>query len=447
MAEQPTVLVVDDDEDIHHIVRAQLAAEGFTVRSALDTDSAMIALQDAPEVVLLDIRLPDGKEGLALLEDIRSLKPNLPVIMFSGRGEVTTVVEALHAGANDYFYKPDLADPQKLISIIRSHYIAPDQTPEEGGSRRQSIPGFENIIGVGSATREMINMARLVAPENINVLLMGQTGTGKELLARAIHRNSIRSNGPFISVNCAAIPEPLAESELFGHVKGAFTGAIKSRKGKFEQAHTGTLFLDEIGEQSIAMQAKILKVIEDKIVTPVGGSHSLTVDCRIISATNRNLEEEVKRRRFREDLYYRLHGFPILLPTLADRANDFPVLVEHFIRKHRPGHPCRLSPKTLKALTNFRYNGNIRQLENMIQYALIVAGKGNVLRPEHFPMLAQRRTPNKTLSLAEAERNTIDAALTATNYNLAEAARQLGIARPTLYRKLKEHKLDHRSDE
>jgi len=286
----------------------------------------------------------------------------------------------------------------------------------------------------------MINLARLVAPETISVLLFGDTGTGKEVLARAIHRNSPRGKGPFVSLNCAAIPEALAESELFGHVKGAFTGAVQTRKGRFELADHGTLFLDEIGELPLPLQAKLLRAIEYKVITPVGGTNTIAVDCRILSATNRNLQEEVEQKRFRDDLFYRLHGFPIRLPALRDRPDDLPALCEHFMQKHSPGDGRTIDVEVLSTLQGFEYQGNIRQLENMIQYALIVAGDGP-LRLEHFPMLQGRKPVRQVMTMAEAEKQAIEAALEATDFNRAESARLLGISRPTLYRKIEEYKI------
>ena len=436
------ILLIDDDENIHRIVKQRFAKESWIIRSAFDKESAITALSQTPDLVLLDIRLPHDKEGLSLLKKIRKLIPVTPVIMLSSRREVETVVDALRSGATDYFHKPELADKDKFSNFINNIL----EECKKGLQRKltYSEPGFDDIIGRSNSIHKMLKLSRLVAPEDINVLLTGETGTGKEILSRAIHRNSLHSKGPFISINSSAIPEQLAESELFGHTKGAFTGAIQSKKGKFELAHNGTLFLDEIGEMSLVLQSKILKAIEDKIITPIGSNQQIEVNCRIISATNCNLLKEVKQKRFREDLYYRLHGFPIEIPSLKERKDDIPLLVNHFINKHRPNKDQSITTSALKALENISYPGNIRQLENMIQYALIVSKNQNI-DVEHFPLLREREQPVEVITLSEAEKRAIEAALKGAK-NKSEAARILDISRPTLNKKIKDLNIHIKKD-
>ncbi len=440
---KPVVLLVDDDPEIHRLLDVKLCREDFALVHALDADRAAEAMAASPALVLLDIRMPADREGIEILRSIKKVRPELPVIMLSSRGEVETVVESLRCGAEDFFHKPDLASSKKFAQLIeRIRELAGRN--ERGGSRPEAMhpyPGFEDIIGKDEPVRNMINLARLAAPEDVNVLLQGETGTGKEILAKAIHRCSPRSAGPFIAVNCSAIPENLAESEFFGHVKGAFSGASAAREGKFGEADGGTLFLDEIGEMPLSLQAKILRAIEDKRVIPVGGNTGRKADCRIVAATNRDLNAEIGKNTFREDLYYRLCTFPISLPALRERKKDIPLLLEHFIHKHGKSAPVRISPVLLEKLAAFDFPGNIRQLENMVRYALIVAGGGE-LTLSHFPMLNGKASERENYSLAENEKMAILAALNSTGHNRSQTARILGVSRPTLLKKIREYSLE-----
>ncbi len=437
MSRHSLVLLIDDDREIQELMRLKLGAAGLELRGALDPESALRQLEAPVGLALLDIRLPRDREGLELLRRIRELHPELPVMIFSSRGEVETVVEALHSGAVDYFHKPDLGDPRRFGHLLERIFEELERSAgREPSATRQPWPGFEEIVGSSPATREMISLARLVAPEEIPVLLTGATGTGKEVLARAIHLGGPRAAGPFVPVNCAAIPEPLAESELFGHVRGAFTGAIADRQGKFELADRGTIFLDEVGEMPLSLQAKLLRVLEEKRVTPVGAARAVEVDCRAISATNRNLEEAVGRKEFREDLYYRLAGFPIRLPSLKERGADLAELFAYFARKHNHGQLPRMAPGLLERLARVTLRGNIRQLEQMVRYALIVA-RGQILAPAHFPQLAGAGLAPGVRTILQAEKQAIEAAMEATGGNRVQAARLLGISRPTLIKKLR----------
>ncbi len=442
MASNPVILLVDDDPEIHSLMNVKLGREHFVLLSATNPEQCRLELERDPSLVLLDIRIPAGREGLELLREIKRDKPGLPVIMLSSLGDTETVVESLKSGAVDYFHKPDLGDPAKfavLVSNIRAELAnGADSEPAAQSTKRPSYPGFEEIVGSSMPTRTMINLARLAAPEKINVLLHGETGTGKEILARAIHYNSPQRDGIFVTINCSAIPEQLAESELFGHVKGSFTGATNSREGKFELADGGTLFLDEIGDMPLFLQAKLLRAIQEKEITPVGANTAVRADCRIIAATNKELDSEVADGRFREDLFYRISGFPIRLPRLKERGGDLPELIDHFVKIYNKDRPRKLAAGLFERLSEFNYRGNIRQLENMVQYALIVAGD-KPLAPVHFPALKKAGPAAGARSLAEAEKEAIEQALRTTGYNNTHAARLLGISRPTLIKKIKEH--------
>ncbi len=442
MASSPVILLVDDDPEIHSLMSVKLGRENFTLLSATNPEQCRQELELNPVIVLLDIRLPDDREGIELLREIKRLKPDLPVIMLSLLGDTKTVVESLKAGAVDYFHKPDLGDPGKFAALVHNIRIELKRGAEpvqgEQPLLRPSYPGFEEIVGSSASTRKMINLGRLAAPEDINVLLLGETGTGKEILARAIHYNSPRREGMFVTINCSAIPEQLAESEFFGHIKGSFTGATDSRKGKFELANGGTLFLDEIGDMPLFLQAKLLRALQEKEIIPVGANDPVRADCRIIAATNKELDSEVSAGRFREDLYYRVSGFPIHLPNLMERKDDLPELIDHFVRIYNKNKPRELSVGLLEKMSSFNFRGNIRQLENMIQYALIVAGD-KPLASGHFPALKKPEPGSGARSLAEAEKETIEQALRTTGYNNTHAARLLGISRPTLIKKIKVH--------
>jgi DNA-binding NtrC family response regulator len=442
MESNPVILLVDDDTELHSLLNVKLGREDFVVLSATNPAQCRLEMERNPALVLLDIRIPDGREGIELLREIKREKPALPVIMLSSLGDTKTVVESLKSGATDYFHKPDLGDPGKFAALVQNIWVELESSekpkPAELPSRRPSYPGFEEIVGSSMPTRTMINLARLAAPENINVLLLGETGTGKEILARAIHYNSPRRDGIFVTINCSAIPEQLAESEFFGHVKGSFTGATDSRRGKFELADGGTLFLDEIGDMPLFLQAKLLRALQEKEITPVGANTAVRADCRIIAATNKELDSEVTAGSFREDLFYRISGFPIHLPRLKERKGDLPELIDHFVRIYNRNKPRKLAAGLLERLGDFNCRGNIRQLENMVQYALIVAGD-KPLAPEHFPALKKTRIASGARSLAEAEKETIEQALRTTGYNNTHAARLLGISRPTLIKKIKEH--------
>ncbi len=434
------ILVVDDDSDIHRLIEAKLSSDAIHITCVSNVASAQRELLNGFNLMLLDIRIPFDKEGIDLLKDTRQKHPLLPVIILSSRSEIEIVVEAFQAGAIDYFHKGDFSNDEKVqklrATIINECEAARIHAPKVREAK--PVPGFEEIIGISSTTHKMLKYAQLVAPEEINVLIIGATGTGKEILARAIHKNSARNAGPFVSLNCAAIPESLAESELFGHEKGAFTGAIESRKGKFELANKGTLFLDEVSEMPLGIQSKLLRALEERAVVPVGGASAIRIDCRIIAATNKNLDDEVNQHRFREDLFYRLNGFPIILPALNERKEDIPILVDYFIRKFgkKEAIPV-IKPELMEELANFTYKGNIRQLINMIQYALVVS-EGQNLSIEHFPMLKKPSFQKEVLTLKEAEKRAITASLEAARGNKSKAASFLGISRPTLDKKIKE---------
>ncbi|MEJ2689367.1 MAG: sigma-54 dependent transcriptional regulator, partial [Deltaproteobacteria bacterium] len=349
-----TLLVVDDEPNYRIVLSELLSDEGYTVFTADNTEQAIKIVKDSDlDLVLTDMRMP-GKDGIELLHEIKAFNPSLPVIMVTAFGEVDKAVSAMQAGAFNYLTKP-FKNEELLISIKKAidHYSVLKenlQLREEMKSRY----GFSSIIGKNIAMQHIYRMIEKVAPTNSSVLITGESGTGKELVAKAIHINSQRKDGPFISVNCAALPANLLESELFGHEKGAFTGAVSLRKGRFELAHQGSFFLDEIGELPLNLQVKLLRILQEQTFERVGGSKSISVDVRIITATNKDLKEEVEKGNFREDLYYRLNVLHIHLPPLRERLDDIPMLVSHFLTKQKEmlgKEKLDISPDALRFLS------------------------------------------------------------------------------------------------
>jgi DNA-binding NtrC family response regulator len=437
-------LVVDDDRGVRTALRVNLSKAGHSVTLATNVEEALAALRSSPfDLVITDVKMP-GETGLALLGRIREAWADTPVIVMTGYGSVEDAVSAMKAGAADYIIKPVekaelllLVDRALQTRALRAELIALRQEVEDKY-------GFDNIIGTSDAMVRLYEDISAVAASSATVLLHGPTGTGKELLAHAIHYRSARRSGPLVPVNCGAIPEQLLESELFGHERGAFTGAVRQHVGKFEQADGGTILLDEIGEMDLHMQVKLLRVLQSGTFQRVGGTKTLSVDVRIVAATNRDLREDVREGRFREDLFYRLNVVALAVPPLRDRRDDIPLLVDHFVatfcKKDSRDVP-RPSHQTVQRLMSYAWPGNVRQLEHVIERAVILHRGGPSLeiptpedlrpsRDEHDPLPpAGTALPD---FLAEHERHAIIAALKLENGVQARAARRLGISRSNL---------------
>ncbi len=440
------ILVVDDEKNIRRSVEMICAGEGYSVRTAADAEEAMQALgNQAADLVLLDIVMP-GTDGLSLLKRIKSELPEVVAIMVSGNATLQNAVTATREGAYDFIEKP-ISKEKLLISIknaLQNRTLA-----KENVELKKQISGSFEMVGESHAMQEILDQIAKVAPTNGRVLITGESGTGKELIARAIHENSPRGNGPFIKVNCAAIPEELIESELFGSVKGAFTGATENRDGKFTQADGGTLFLDEVGDMSLKVQAKVLRVLQEGEFEKVGGNKTLKVDVRVLAATNKDLETESRAGRFREDLYFRLNVIPIVSPPLRRRKDDIPVLVRHFMStfSQANGYPAKtISDEAAKALRAYDWPGNIRELGNIIERLMIMCSSDTIAVAD-LPGNIQTPTSRMPLSLdagmtlkelrENVEREYIANTLKKNSWNVSQTAKELDIDRTNLHKKIK----------
>ncbi len=457
------ILVVDDEPNILYVIERCFASAKMKVITAANARAGLQAFQaERPDVALLDIRLPD-KSGLDLFQELRAIDARVPVILMTAYAKSETAIEAMSRGAFDYLLKPlDLDTLKKLVerAIETSRLQRVAALIDDG----QAVPEeSEQIIGRSDSMQEVYKQIGRVAPHNYPVLITGESGTGKELIARAIYQHSTRRDCPFLAINCAALPETLLESELFGHEKGAFTGAEQRRIGKFEQVNGGTIFLDEIGDMSLATQAKALRLLQDQQFERLGGNSPVTTDVRVIAATNKNLDEAVKLGTFRLDLYYRLNGFKIELPPLRDRADDLLRLVEYFMKQlcaeqNRPA--CTISEAAYAALARHSWPGNIRELRSALSFSLLHA-PGNVIEVGDLPAacrsgtatarastsdfgalarqyLAEGRTDIYRLLLADFEAQVLRAAWDELAGNQAKMSEQLGLARMTLRNKLRE---------
>ncbi len=445
------VLVVDDDESLRRVTQVQLQQGGYEVATAADGTQALAILEREPvEVIVTDLRMP-GMSGLDLLRQVRAEFPDIVVIVMTAFGTIETAVEAMKAGAYDYVTKPVHGDELRLAVGRAVETLALRQ---EVTSLRASLDrkyGFENILGRAPALLSVLDLAARAAQTDSTVLIRGETGTGKELLAKGIHFNSPRRAAPFVVVNCGAIPRDLLESELFGHVRGAFTGAVAHRKGKAEIADGGTLFLDEIGELPIELQVKLLRLIQQGEVAKVGAPEPSTVDVRIIAATHRNLHAMIEDGGFREDLYYRLSVIPLDLPPLRERPEDVPELVQHFFARGKEKHnraDLVLPPALLPYFSGYRWPGNVRELENVIE-RLVVLSRGpeitlndlpEPLRRERSPVEAiQLELPPEGISLEAVEKELILRALRKFKGNQTHAARYLDLSRKTLIYRMEKY--------
>ena len=444
-----TILIVDDEESHRLMLRAHLEQEGFSTVEAIDGEEAIAKVAERNiDLILMDIRMP-RLDGMEALLRIKQANPATPVIMMTAYGSIDSAVKALQAGAADYLTKP-LDSNELLVKVHKA--LRYHQLEEENVLYREQLGirfDFSRIIGKSAKMRELFDMLATVAPTEATVLLLGESGTGKEIIANAIHQNSPRKEHPYVKVNCAALPETLLESELFGHEKGAFTGAIEKKKGRFERADGGTIFLDEIGEMSLTTQTKILRVLQEREFEQVGGTKTIKVDVRIIAATNKNLEEEVKKGKFREDLYYRINVVPITIPPLRERAEDVPLLAEHFLRLYGEKNKRMLkgfADGVLDALIRYEWPGNVRELENIVERTVIMSRGDTITFADLPPAIAGAQGPAMqtppAISLKDMERETITKALQQTGGNRTKAAVLLGITRKTLQNKIKEYGID-----
>jgi two-component system, NtrC family, response regulator len=445
------ILVVEDDESLRRVTQAQLEKCGYQTAVATDVNEALELLEKEPrELVITDLNLP-GMSGLDLLKRVRTEYPETTVVVVTAYGTIETAVEAMKAGAYDYIAKP--VHPDELRALV-SRVLERHRLIEEVRVLRSSLDqkyGFENIVGRSTALLEVLDSASRVAHTDATVLILGETGTGKELLAKAIHFNSLRRERPFVTINCGAIPAELLESELFGHVKGSFTGAMNHKKGKVEMADGGTLFLDEIGEMSLDLQVRVLRLLQEREIEKVGATSLIRVDVRIIAATHRNLEALVAEEKFREDLYYRLAVIPISLPPLRERAGDITELVHQFFERSKLKHnrPDLTLPASLMPyMVNYRWPGNVRELENVIE-RLVLLSRGEEVAVGDLPPVLRRGqaavetaapvAASSAVGLKAVERDLILQALRDSNWNQTKAARQLAISRKTLLYRMAKH--------
>jgi DNA-binding NtrC family response regulator len=447
MTEPRRILVVDDDDAMREMVVSLLQDQGFEARGLPSADRAVEILRsEEVDAVVSDIRMP-GCSGLELVGELHALRPETPVILMTAFGSIDSAVEAMRAGAFDYITKPFKRD-ELLLAVERA--FENRALLEENRRLRRAVDrtaAFGDLIGVSDAMREIFALIRKVADNRSSVLITGESGTGKEVVARTLHFSGSRKNKPFIPINCTAIPEGLLESELFGHVRGAFTGAHASKRGLFEEAHGGTLFLDEIGDMGLGLQSKLLRVLQDREIRPVGGNHTVKVDVRIVTATNKELAAEMEAGRFRRDLFYRLNVIPIHIPPLRERPDDIGPLADFLLDKHG-GHdgPKRLSAAARSRLLRCEWQGNARELENVIERALALC-EGSLIEADDLPLPESDRCGDVSeaslLRAASEERMTlqelgdryIEEILRQTGGNKMRAAEILGINRRTLYRR------------
>jgi two-component system response regulator AtoC len=448
------VLVVDDDASTRKVARANLGLEGFEVIVASSGSEALARLGESdPLAMVSDLKMPDV-DGIALMERVHAIRPSLPVILVTAHATVETAVKAMRQGALHYLTKPIRYDE---LALVLRHAVAHERQRRDVArltGELERAAGFEEMVGTSPPMREVFSMVEQVAPADATVLLRGETGTGKELVARAIHRRSPRRERAFVAVNCTAIPRELMESEFFGHEKGSFTGAVARRIGRFEQADGSTLFLDEVGDLDLAIQAKLLRVLQEREITRVGGQSPLRVDVRIVAATNRDLEALVREGRFRDDLYYRLNVIPIRLPPLRERAGDLPELMQHFLGSfaQRYGRPSPIPPpELLSAARAYAWPGNVRELRNLCERAVLMgwAAVAPILGGGARPDAGASPLVDTSLPLLEArqklverfEREYLTRLLKEHRGRIGEVARAAGIAERNLYEKMKAYGL------
>jgi two-component system, NtrC family, nitrogen regulation response regulator NtrX len=467
---KPRILVIDDEPAIRDSLKMILEYEDYDfIGAASGPDGVASVRREGPDLVLLDIKMP-GMNGLETLAEIRKLDEALPVAMISGHGTITDAMQATRLGAFDFIEKPFTSE-RVLVTVAKGLEVR--ELRQENRELRLAMESKYEIVGQSSSLRKVLESVKRAAPTNATVLLLGESGVGKELVARTIHRNSPRASQRFIQVNCAAIPEELIESELFGHEKGSFTGATEKQIGKFEQADRGTIFLDEVGDMSPKTQAKVLRVLQEQEVERIGSARTIKVDVRVIAATNKNLEEAIERGEFREDLFFRLNVIPIVVPPLRERSDDIPLLVQHFARRTSDEHnlkPKRFDHAAMEALQRHRWRGNIRELRNTVERVLIMA-PGDVVRVEDLSgeMRVGESVPKATTgepatqaavatepraaaagTLREfkdaAERAYLVQKLRETNWNISKTAEIIDTPRSNLYKKLEQYGIKQETD-
>jgi two-component system response regulator HydG len=444
------ILVVDDESSHRQMIKAVLSAEGYEIREAADGNQAIKAVEEKfHDLILMDIRMP-GLSGIEALQKIKDISPGIPIIIMTAYASVNTAIDALKSGAYDYLTKPLDIEELKILVAKALQFQKLEQENIYLKEQLNNRFDFSSIIGRSPAMKQLFETMALVAPSEAGVLIVGESGTGKELIANAIHQNSSRAQRPFIKVNCAALPETLLESELFGHEKGAFTGATARKQGRFQLAHNSSILLDEIGEMSPTTQAKILRVLQEREFEPIGSTQTIRVDTRVIAATNKNLEEEIKKGRFREDLYYRINVVTIAVPPLRERREDIPLLADFFLQRFAEKNRRVIkgfTPRAMDLLMRYDWSGNVRELENVVERAVIMA-RGEMITPMEFPenlkeLDVELKEPRLDLSpgrsLKEVEKEMILRTLAETDGNRTHAANILGISRRTLQLKLKEY--------
>ncbi|BCR05520.1 acetoacetate metabolism regulatory protein AtoC [Desulfuromonas versatilis] len=447
--ERKTVLVIDDDDSLRRVTEFTLHEAGYRVVTAADGEEGLrIFNLETPAVVITDIQMP-GLSGYEVLKRIKESRPETLVLVITAFGTVEKAVEAMKLGAYDYLAKPFGRD--ELCLVVEKAFSFRGLKDENTRLREEldQKADFSHLVGMSDGMQKVFSVVRRVAGTEATVLITGESGTGKELIARAIHTGSERKAGPFVAVNCAAIPRELLESELFGHVKGAFTGAIKDRKGKFELAEGGTLFLDEVGELPLELQPKLLRALQEREIEPVGGAPR-KVDVRLVAATNLDIDAAMEEGTFREDLYYRLAVIPVDLPSLRARQGDIPLLVKHFLKKHGGGLEVGISDEALGCLEAYGWPGNVRELENVVE-RMIILRHGNRIEKEDLPPKITRRAsapenrvlnlPEDGYSLEDLEKEAVREALSRNGWNQTRAAAFLRIPRHTLIYRMEKYRI------
>jgi two-component system nitrogen regulation response regulator NtrX len=451
------ILVLDDEAEIRKSLRMVLEYEGYdVVEAATGAEGLALAEREAPDLVFLDVKMP-GMDGLEVLQRLQSARESLPVVVISGHASKEEVATAIKRGAIDFIEKP-LGSDRILVTVKNA--LESERLRDENRSLKRAVEARHQMVGESAALRQIWDAIKRAAPTNATVLLLGESGAGKELVARSIHRNSLRSRDRFVQVNCAAIPEELIESELFGHEKGSFTGATEKQIGKFEQADKGTIFLDEVGDMSAKTQAKVLRVLQEGEVERLGSSRTIKVDVRVIAATNKDLEQEIEKGTFREDLYFRLSVIPITVPPLRERRDDIPMLVRHFADLFSRDHnrkPQRFTPAALEFMKGARWKGNVRELRNTVE-RLIIMTPGDTIDVDDLRDIVRVETrsaapdnekerPGTLREFKEvAERAFLVDKLREHNWNISKTAEVIGTPRSNLYKKLEQYGITQESD-
>lgn len=442
MAASTTILFAEDDSSMRAVLSLELRRMGHRVHAVSNGREAVEAMKKKDfDLVLTDLKMA-GLDGFGVLEETRRHLPEAQVVVITGHGSIDSAVRAMKSGASDYLTKPVDAE---VLELAIGKALERKRLLSEVEHLRAQVRGkfsFDNIVYVSGAFDRVLELVRKVAATDATVLIEGESGTGKELIARAVHDASPRRTHRFVAINCGALPEGLLESELFGHARGAFTGAVTNKRGLFEEARDGTLFLDEIGEMAPALQVKLLRTLQQGEIRRVGENRDIKINARIIAATNKNLREEMRKQRFRDDLYYRLNVFPIRIPPLRERTEDILPLAEHFLktgRRKHGGKVVRFAPKTARMLLNYRWEGNVRELEHAVERAIILSSDEEI-RPEDLPPEVREAAGenHRTRPLCDVEKDHILRTLEACNGNQLDTAKRLGIGRNTLWRKLKE---------